>query len=144
MTLIDDPTLALIARFVVDDIDNLEISDEKFLRQQVSEISRFIKDAPEEQRQRLILAWITEHAENYRQDWRKKILSQTALDKRCADCPLVYSGSKAYCPIHSRWVLLLFEYLEGKINSDEYVNETLHLLNEQKEHLKISAMSSGM
>ena len=50
MCVIDDPMLALIARFVVEDIDNLSISDEIFLQHQVAEIGSYIEDAPSNQR----------------------------------------------------------------------------------------------
>ena len=67
MCIIDDPMLALIARFVVEDIDNISISDEMFLRHQVAEIRSYIEKAPRKQQQQLALAWIKEHAEQYRQ-----------------------------------------------------------------------------
>lgn len=76
MGVIDDPMLALIARFVVEDIDNLCIPDEIFLQQQVDEIKCHIGGADGEERHRLALQWITEHAERYRREWQKKELSR--------------------------------------------------------------------
>jgi hypothetical protein len=144
MCIIDDPMLALIARFVVEDIDNLSISDEIYLQHQVAEIRSYIENSPREQQQQLALAWIKEHAEQYRQEWQRRILSKIVLDKRCTDCPLVQDGSKSSCVIHSRWVVLLNEYIADEISSDIYVEETLNLLSQNKTNLKISAISSKM
>jgi hypothetical protein len=143
MGVIDDPMLALIARFVVDDIDDLGIPDEVFLQQQVDEITRHVGEAEGEVRHRLALQWIGECAENYRTEWQKQELSRIVLDKRCADCPLVQHGTnKHFCSIHNRWVYLLMEYITDQISSESYVEKTLNLLNQHKENLKISATSS--
>jgi hypothetical protein len=144
MCIIDDPMLALIARFVVEDIDNLSISDEMFLKQQVAEVSSYIENAPGKQQQQLALEWIKDHAEQYRQEWRKRTFSKVVLDKRCTDCPLIHDSSKSSCIIHSRWTVLLKEYVADKVDSDIYIEETLNLLNQNKTNLKISAISSKM
>ena len=138
MAKIDDPTFALIARFVVDDLDNLSISDEAFLKSQVETICSHINDAPEEQQQQLALAWIKEHAEHYRQEWHRKTLSKCVSDKRCQDCPLVHTNGNEFCSIHSKWVVLLNEYVTDKIDSEKYIEETLHILGQHKDNLKIS------
>ena len=143
MGVIDDPMLALIARFVVEDIDHLGIPDEVFLQQQADEIKRYVGDASGQERHQLALQWIKEHAQYYRREWQKKELSRIVLDKRCADCPLIHNSSKKpFCTIHSRWVVLLKEYIADKIGSEEYVEETLSLLNQHKENLKISAIAA--
>ena len=144
MCIIDDPMLALIARFVVEDIDNLSVSDEMYLQHQVAEIRSYIENAPGEQQQQLALAWIKEHAEQCRQEWQKRTFSRIALDKRCVDCPLIHDGSESSCVIHSRWIELLNEYIADEIGSDIYIKETLGLLNQNKANLKISAISSKM
>ncbi|MEN8106786.1 MAG: hypothetical protein ABFS22_02135 [Pseudomonadota bacterium] len=136
--------LALIARFVVEDIDNVSVSDEIFLQHQVAEIRSCIENAPGEQQQQLALAWIEEHAERYRQEWQRRAFSRIVLDKRCADCPLVHDSSKSFCIIHSRWVVLLREYIADEISSDKYIEGTLNLLNQHKTNLKISAITSRM
>jgi hypothetical protein len=138
MCIIDDPMLALIARFVVDDIDNLSISDEAYLHHQVAEIRSYIENAPRKQQQQLALAWIKEHAEQYRQEWRRRTLSKIVLEKRCADCPLIHDGSTPSCIIHSRWAELLKKYISDEIDSDIYIKETLNLLHQNKTNLKIS------
>jgi hypothetical protein len=142
MGVIDNPMLALIARFIVEDIDDLRIPDEVFLQQQVLEITRHVGDTEGEERHQLALNWIREHAEHYRREWQKKELSRIVLDKRCADCPLVQRGTnKPFCTIHNRWASLLREYLADQISSERYVEETLDLLNRHKENLKISSIS---
>ncbi len=144
MCIIDDPMLALIARFVVEDIDNLSIPDDIFLQHQVAEIGSYIENVPEKQQQQLALAWIKEHAEQYRQVWRKRTFSKVVLDKRCADCPLIHDSSKSSCIIHSRWVVLLKEYVADEISSGTYIEEALNLLKQNKTNLKVSAISSNM
>ncbi len=141
MEALDDPTLALIARFVVEDVDELKLSDEHYLQHQLNEIKRQIEKFPEEQQEQFALAWIREHAERYRRDWRKKIFTETALDKRCADCPLIHDNPTSSCIIHKRWVELLKEYIAGEINSDKYIEETIHLLKEHKNSLKVATLS---
>ena len=136
--------LALIARFVVKDIDKISVSDEKYLQHQVAEIRSHIENSPGEQQQQLALAWIKEHAKQYRQEWQRKTFSTIALNKRCTDCPLVKDDSDSSCFIHSRWVVLLKEYIADEISSDTYVEETLNLLNQNKNNLKISSISSRM
>ena len=138
MCILDDPMLALIARFVVDDLDNLSISDEVFLKNQVAAISSHIEDAPIEQQQQLALSWIKEHAERYRQDWQKKSLSKYVADRRCQDCPLLHDSDKVFCTIHRDWVVLLNEYICNKINSEKYIEDTLDILTQHKNDLKIS------
>ena len=144
MCILDDPMLALIARFVVEDIDNLSVSDEIYLQHQVAEIRSYIENSPGEQQQQLALAWIKEHAKQYRQEWQRKTFSKVAPNKRCTDCPLAQDGSNSSCFIHGRWVVLLKEYIADEISSDIYVEETLNLLNQNKTNLKISAISSKM
>lgn len=142
MGVIDDPMLALIARFVVEDIDNLGIPDEVFLQQQVDELKRYVGDATGRECHQLSIQWIKENAINYRREWQKKELTRIVLDKRCADCPLMHRDThKPFCTIHKRWAGLLREYLADQITSERYVEETLDLLNQHKNNLKISAFS---
>jgi len=140
----DDPLLALIARFVVEDIDNIKVSDEAFLQLQLTEMKKHLESGPKEQRQQLALAWITKHAEQYRNEWQRRTLSKMVLDRRCADCPLTKGGSSSYCAIHGRWALLLKEYMADQISSETYIEETLALLSQHKADLKISAMTAKM
>ena len=142
MTVIDDSALALIARFVVNDIDHLSISDEKFLQQQVEEIRKQVGDVPAEQRQQAVMSWIQEHAERYREEWKRKTISRLLTSKRCSDCPIVHNSRISHCMIHKKWTVLLQQYIDGKIDSEKYLEETLELLHEHKHKLKISQISS--
>ena len=144
MCIIDDPMLALIARFVVKDMADLNISDEVFLQHQLTEIRSHVEKTPREQQQKLVLEWIKEYAERYRQDWQRNTLSRVVVNKRCVDCPLSRDGSTSYCVIHSKWVALLEEYISDKIGSEKYIEETLDLLTQHKSDLKISEISSRM
>ena len=140
MCILDDPLLALIARFVVDDLDNLSVSDEAFLKSQVAAVRSHVGHAPVEQQQQLALGWIKEHAESYRQDWQKKTLSKVVAEKRCNDCPLIRDNTNAFCTIHDKWVILLNEYVSNKIDSAKYIEETLAILTRNKNDLKISGL----
>lgn len=141
MSKLDDVMLALIARFVVDDLDHLSISDEKFLQHQLIEVNDLIKGVPEEEHHRVIMTWIEEHAERYREEWQKKAYSQLLLKRRCIDCPLENEDDKSICIIHYKWAALLKDYIAGKIESDSYIKEALMLLEKHKAQLKISRIS---
>lgn len=140
MCVIDDPKLALIARFVVDDIENISISDEMFLQHQITEIKNHIEKSPTQQKQQLALEWIKEHAEQYRRQWRRRSFSSAVLDKRCADCPLIHDSPGSFCRIHGKWVTLLKKYAAYKIDSNVYIEETLKLLEQNKMNLKVSSV----
>jgi hypothetical protein len=144
MSIPDDPMFALIARFVVKDINHLTISDEHYLQQQLAEIKRHVQNAPEDKRQHIAMEWIKEHAERYRKEWQKRAISKIMSDSRCPDCPLVHGSSTSYCIIHRRWMGLLKEYIRGDINSDKYIEETLYLLGEHKESLKVSEFTGRL
>ena len=49
MKSLDDPTLALIARFVIEDVDKLRLSDEQYMRHQLTEIKKQIEKFPQQQ-----------------------------------------------------------------------------------------------
>ena len=144
MTILDDSLLALIARFVVDDIENLSIPDEKFLKHQVLEIKNHIEEVPKEQQQKIILEWIHEHAEQYRKQWQHKAITQILLHKRCSDCPLIDDGSSSNCAIHGKWIELLKDYLAGKLDSEKYITESLRILEDHKQELKISRIATSL
>jgi len=144
VTILDDSLLALIARFVVDDIEKLSITDEKFLKHQVLEIKNHIEDVPREQQQKVILEWIHEHAEQYRKQWRHKAITQVLLHKRCSDCPLIDDSPSRNCAIHEQWSGLLKDYLAGKLDSEQYVVESLRLLEDHKQELKITRIAARL
>ena len=144
MTILDDSLLALIARFVVDDIEHLSIPDENFLKHQVLEIKNHIENVPKEQKQKIILEWIQEHAEQYRKHWHQKAITQILLHKRCSDCPLIDDGISENCAIHEQWINLLKDYLAGKVDSEKYISESLRMLDEHKQELKISSLATRL
>ena len=144
MNLLDDAMLALIARFVVTDVEHLALSEEKFLQHQFLEVKNLIKDVPPEERQQVVIAWISEHAERYRNEWQKKVVAQHLLQRRCADCPLQSDDTTSFCIIHSKWSSLLKDYIAGNIESDQYVEETLQLLEKHKAKLKVTQILSRL
>lgn len=136
---VDDPMLALIARFVACEADLQHLNNEQCLRDQLASIQRHIASFPVEQQEQAALDWIAEHAQRYRQEWQKRErLPGVLADRRCPDCPLVDHGAGGTCMIHRRWVGLLNEYASGQIHSDSYIKATLRLLQEHKDHLKIA------
>lgn len=144
MNLLDDAMLALITRFVVNEIEHVDSSEEKFLQHQFLEVKNLIKDVPSEKRQQVVIAWIAEHAERYRNEWQKKVLAQHLLQHRCADCPLQNDGTTSFCIIHSKWSSLLNDYIAGEIESDKYVVESLRLLEKHKAKLKVNQILSRL
>lgn len=138
MAIPDQPMLALIARFVGADIAEVNFSNEDYLQHQFAEIREHVENYPEAARQQAALDWIREHAEHYRAQWQQQALSELLLDRRCDDCPLIDDGAETSCIIHQRWIGLLNEYIAGDINADRYVEETLRLLTEHKNELKLS------
>jgi hypothetical protein len=136
---IDDPMLALIARFAACCTDH-RMSEETFLRHQYDQIRNFVGDAPEDQRQERALEWIVHNAEEYRRKWHRKVAAEAAPDSRCPDCPLEGQDDAKTCEIHERWLGLLNEYLAGAISSRAYVVDTLNLLRDHKAQLKSRAV----
>ena len=57
MYIVDDPTLALIARFL-GDVAPEGRADEEFFRRQFSAIEAYVERFPEDQRDARALAWI--------------------------------------------------------------------------------------
>ncbi|MBS1223686.1 MAG: hypothetical protein H6R24_364 [Proteobacteria bacterium] len=61
MYIADDPTLALITRFV-GEAQNLDLSDAQFLLEQIAAIEQYVAPFPAEERQGRALEWIETHA----------------------------------------------------------------------------------
>ena len=61
MYIVDDPTLALIARFVGDSARQ-DVSDAEFFRRQYAAIEEYVERFPPEQRDQRALAWIEANA----------------------------------------------------------------------------------
>jgi hypothetical protein len=136
--IVDDPMLALIARFAVD-LDHLSVSDQSFLDEQLRSICQHVEQYPPEQRNQRALEWIEDHAKRYRLAWQRRVISDESSQHRCADCPLVRLDASAPCEVHARWSSLLQEYLDDRISSRRYVEDTLALLSEHKSRLRVAS-----
>lgn len=137
MYIADDPTLALITRFV-GETDDLDLSDAEFLLQQIAAIEQYVVSFPAEERETRALEWIERHARHYRQQWQKQAAVGVLTHARCPDCPLTGGDRTTPCAIHARWLELLRRYATAEISSREYVEDSLKLLGQYKSQLKVS------
>ncbi|EXI90797.1 MAG: hypothetical protein AW11_00656 [Candidatus Accumulibacter regalis] len=137
MYIVDDPTLALIARFL-GDVAPEGRADEEFFRRQFSAIEAYVERFPEDQRDARALEWIETNAMHYRQQWQKQTAISTLARRRCPDCPLAGGSQEKPCAIHRRWLKLLERYAADELSSPEYVEMSLALLNTHKSWLKVT------
>ena len=135
MYIADDPTLALITRFV-GDAQDMNLSDAEFLLQQIAAIEQYVVLFPDEERQERALEWIAAHARHYRQQWQKQAAVGVLAHARCPDCPLAGGDRTTPCAIHARWLELLRRYAAAEISSREYVEDSLKLLSRYKDRRK--------
>ena len=136
MYIADDPTLALITRFV-GEAQNLDLSDAQFLLEQIAAIEQYVAPFPAEERQGRALEWIETHARRYRQQWQKQAAVGVLAQARCPDCPLDGGDRATPCAIHERWLELLRRYAATEMSSEEYVADSLKLLSQYKDRLKV-------
>jgi hypothetical protein len=136
MYIVDDPTLALITRFV-GDAQNLNLSNADFLLRQIAAIEQYVGRFPASERQARALEWIEAHAMQYRREWQKQAVVEALSQARCPDCPLAGGDRMSPCAVHHRWQHLLRRYTEEELSSHEYVEETLNLLGTCKNRLKV-------
>lgn len=136
MYIVDDPTLALITRFVGDS-QHLDLSDAEFLLQQIAAIERYVEQFPVDERQARALEWIEAHARQYRQQWQKQAAIGALTHSRCPDCPLAGGSRTTPCAVHERWLDLLRRYAASEISSREYIEHSLKLLGAYKDRLKV-------
>lgn len=136
MYIVDDPTLALITRFV-GNAQNLDLSDAEFLLQQIAAIERYVERFPADERQGRALEWIEAHAQHYRQQWQKQAAVGVLARARCPDCPLAGGERATPCAVHTRWLNLLRRYAATEISSREYIEDSLKLLGAYKDRLKV-------
>ena len=142
MCVVDDPMLALILRFVLNH-EQLDVSDEEFIQRQIESLKCHVAQFPEELQEAKAMEWIEQHAENYRRAWQRRVVSKTAVNKRCVDCPLIHLGSSQNCAVHDDWLALLNRYLSKELTSAEYIDNALTLLQEHKSELVISQGQMG-
>jgi len=136
MYILDDPTLALITRFM-GDARRLHLSNEDFLSRQVAAIEQYVGQFPSDQRQARALEWIEAHAVRYRREWQKQAVVEALSQARCPDCPLAGGDRASPCSIHHRWQNLLRHYADDDLSPHQYVEETLNLLGTCKNRLKV-------
>ncbi len=137
MSVVDDPMLALIIRFVTGQ-GEIDTSNEEFIKHQLETLQNHIASFPKEQQKQMAMEWIKNHAENYRRNWQKRVISEQAVNKRCADCPMLGYAQDTVCLVHGHWLKLLKEYLADEISSERYIEEALHLLREHKQELRLA------
>lgn len=137
MYIVDDPTLALITRFLRDSVD-LDVSQDELMERQIAAIRAYVEGFPAEERTTRAREWIEAHAKGYRQEWQRRVLTEQLRYSRCPDCPLTRGESGRTCVIHERWLGLLEDYIAERISSAQYVEDTLELLRAHKTHLKVA------
>jgi hypothetical protein len=133
---VDDPTLALIARFVGGP-GQLDRIDAEFLYHQIAAIQEYVGRFPSSEREARALEWIEANAAQYRQAWHEQAALEALARTRCPDCPLS-EGDDSPCEIHARWLALLRRYVAGELSSHQYVKWSLALLEAHKDHLKVT------
>ena len=138
MYIVDDPTLALITRFVGTPPAESGYTDSEFFCRQIATIQAYVNQFPVEEHEQRAIQWIETNARNYRQQWQKQAAVATLTHSRCADCPLASRTAGKPCAIHSRWLALLQRYAADEISSNDYVAHSLVLLNAHKSWLKVS------
>jgi hypothetical protein len=132
----DDPTLALIARFVGGRPDP-GTSDTEFLLRQVAEIEQYVARFPAQEREARALRWIEANAARYRERSQKQAALQNLAHARCPDCPLSPGDEPGSCSIHRRWLALLRLYAASELSSRDFVEQSLALLAANKDQLKV-------
>ncbi|MEN8179134.1 MAG: hypothetical protein ABFS39_11030 [Pseudomonadota bacterium] len=137
MSIIDDPMLALIIRFVTKH-GEIDASNEAFIKLQFETLKDHIAQFPIEKQGPKAMEWIKQHAENYRRNWQQKVVTHQARGTRCKDCPILGYEGNAVCVVHDRWLKLLEEFLADEIDSERYIEEALQLLREHKRELIIA------
>lgn len=138
MYIVDDPMLALITRFM-GDTQHPNVSDAEFLLRQIAAIEQYIEQFPPSERNAHAMEWIAAHAQQYRRQWQKNAVAQALIKARCPDCPLAGGQRSLRCEIHDVWLKLLQQYIADDISSQEYVENTLKLLGQYKNRLRVSS-----
>jgi hypothetical protein len=133
---VDDSSLALIARFVGGP-GAVERIDAAFLSHQVEAIQEYVGRYPASERERRALEWIELNAVQYRKAWHEQVAIEALARTRCPDCPLS-EGDESPCDIHSKWLALLLRYVARDISSHDYVQRSLALLEDHKDSLKVT------
>ena len=136
MYTIDDPMFALILRFVG---YNQEITfhDQGFIQKELKTIQEHIKKYPSEEQGSRAIEWIEKYAREYRKRWEEEIIDKELSSQICSDCPLSDINDSEHCQIHEQWMTLLQQYAADEIDSKKYIENTLKLITQHKEDLKV-------
>jgi len=137
---IDDPLLALILRFVVEDSES-SLPHEACMRLQVTLIQEHIAAFALQEREARAIEWVEQHARRFREECKGKLVAAAlAEEARCRDCPLLETADGRPCVIHDRWAALVREYVDEQLSSAEYVGNSLALLQDHKDQLKVTML----
>jgi len=136
MYTINDSMLTLILRFAGRKQD-IAFSDKEFMQKQLKAIQAYVEKYTPEERKKRSMEWIITQARQYRKTWEKESITREVSSHRCPDCPLSDPGTDEHCQIHDQWVELLHHYMTREMHSREYIESSLELLAQNKEHLKI-------
>ncbi len=132
----DDPTLALITRFVGGTAQP-ELAESEFLYRQLAAIEAYIGRFPPSERETRAIEWIETNAERYREQAFRQTAVESLKRARCPDCPLSGGDACMPCSIHVEWLALLQRYAANDLSSHEYVEQSLALLDAHKNRLKV-------
>ena len=136
MYTIDDPMFALFLRFVGRN-QQITFCNHDFIQKQLKAIQAHIERFPPEEQALRAIEWIEKYAREYREKWEREIIDKNFSSQRCPDCPLYEINILEYCQIHEQWLELLQQYAADEINAKIYVENTLKLLAQNKEDLKM-------
>jgi len=137
MYTINDSMLSLILRFV-GRYQKITYSNYEFMQKQLTTIQKHIDKFPPKEKELRAIEWIEKYAREYRKMWEADIIDKELSNQRCPDCPLSGINVFEHCQIHDQWLKLLRQYVTDEINSKKYVKNTLKLLAQNKENLKIN------
>ena len=136
MYTIDDPMFALILRFVGYN-QKISFHDQGFIQKELKTIQEHIEKYPTEERGSRAMEWIEIYAHEYRKRWEEEIIDKELSSQVCPDCPLSDNNNSEHCQIHEQWMTLLQQYAADKIDSKNYIENTLKLITQHKEDLKV-------
>jgi len=136
MYTINDSMLALVLRFAGRK-QEIAFSDQEFMRKQLKAMQAYVEQYPPEEKKKRSMEWIATRARQYRETWEEESITREVSSHRCPDCPLSDPGTDVHCQIHDQWMELLHQYMTKEMNSREYIESSLELLAQNKEHLKI-------
>jgi predicted metal-dependent hydrolase len=136
MYTINDSMLTLILRFAGHN-QAIAFSDQEFIQEQLKAIQEYVEQYPSEEKQSRAIEWIAMRARKYRKTWEKESITNEVSSHRCLDCPLSEPGVFGHCQIHEQWLALLQQYAADEINSRQYIESSLEMLAQNKEHLRV-------